>query len=369
MRRSTLLTLAATLVAPALLAQSPPRRPKLPADADTNDAQAYYDYGVQPNVDWKKTHDADYWAWRLEPYDTGYLYAMYLALWYRQPAQWREEHDAGASYVVKSKEARQIDSVFTELLMRDPFPHLRYSCLFDEELDRDQDKVYVGLVHYQYHCYDQANAAFGKALTKDPSLLFLHMYRARGFFYRQHYDSTAVVLNILLDSLRARDLAYLTQTYNSKAMLEYMVGIAETRRRNWDGARVALGRALTEDLAFYPAHAALARLELNLNNPTAAITEYELAVGLKGDDGVLRHEYGYALLENDRDADAETQLREAIRLEPYWALPHFNLAVALASQGKRELAVSEYEAFIARCPKRLGSQAADARSRIERLRG
>jgi Tfp pilus assembly protein PilF len=369
MSRSALLALAITVAtAPALAAQSAPRRPKLPADADTNDAEAYYTWAARPNVDWGKKHDADYWAWRLEPHETGYLYALYLALWYRQPWQWRLEHEAGASYVVKSQAARRIDSVFVELLMRDPYPYLPYLCRLDEQVDRDQDKVYVGLVHWDNHCYDRANAAFGQALVKDPSLLVAHMYRARGFFFRRQYDSTVVELNTLLDSLRARDLAYLTQAYNSKAMLEYMVGLAHTKRRDWDAARAALGRALTEDLSFYPAHSALARLELEANHSAAAIAEYDLAVGLNGDDGVLRQDYGFALLELGDGAAAETQLREAVRLEPYWALPHFNLAVALARQGKRDEAIVEYEAFVVRCPRRLAPQAVQARSRIDALR-
>jgi Tfp pilus assembly protein PilF len=368
MRRVILVTLPAVLAALPLAAQSVPRRPKLPADADTNDAEAYYAWAAGSNVGWSKKHDADYWAWRLEPHETGYLYAMFLALWYSQPWQWRREHEAGVSDVVKSKTARRLDSVFTELLMRDPFPHLPYPCLLDARVDRDRDKVYVGLVHWDNHCYDQANAAFGQALQKDPRLLIAHMYRARGFFYRRQYDSTVVELNTLLDSLRARDLAYLHQTYNSKAMLEYMVGIAQTRRGDRDGARAALGRALTEDLSFYPAHSALARLNLEARDSAGAIAEYDLAVGLKGDDGVLRQDYGYALLELGDPGAAETELREAARLEPYWALPHFNLAVALARQGKRDEAIAAYEAFIARCPRRLESQAAEARDRIAKLR-
>jgi Tfp pilus assembly protein PilF len=368
MRRLVLAGLAVLLSAPAIAAQSIPRRPKLPADADTNDARAYYEWAGRRDVDWKKAHDAYYWAWRLEPYVTDYFYALYLALWYRQSPQWRREHDAGASYVVKSKEARLIDSVYTEVLMRNPFPYLRSPCYLDPEIDRNQDKLWVGLVHFWNDCYDQANAAFGEALRKHPSLLIAHVYRARGFFIRRQYDSTVADLNVLLDSLRARDLKYLTQTYNSKAMFEYMVGTAEVRRHDWEGARAAFGRALTEDLSFYPAHAALAEMELDLDHLKAAADEFELAVGLRGDDGVMRHDYGLSLLRLSDDAAAEAQFREAIRLEPYWALPHDNLAIALENRGKKDEAIAEYEAFIARCPRRLAKRADDARARIAALR-
>jgi Tfp pilus assembly protein PilF len=253
--------------------------------------------------------------------------------------------------------------------MREPFPYVKTPCLLEEQ--RLYQRMYpggAGLLYYETGCYELANAALAVALRRDPDLLVAYVYRARGFFYQEQYDSALVQLNVLLDSLRARELTSLVQSYNSKAMLEFMVGTVEALRERGDAARAAFQRALTEDLGFYPARAALGRLAFAQNDLETAKAEYEQAVDLKADDGVLRDDYGYALLKNHQPADAEAQFREAIRLEPYWALPHFNLAVALSNQGKRELAVAEYEAFIARCPKRLASQAAEARSRIEKLR-
>jgi tetratricopeptide (TPR) repeat protein len=369
MRRSTLLTLAATLVAPALLAQSPPRRPKLPADADTNDAQAYYDWSRGTVTDWKKVHDAIWWARRLDPSDTRFLFGMWEVMLGRQSYEWQVQRLEGASFVLKSKESRAIDSVEAEVVIHDPFMRYDSPCMLVEGLDRLRDRLEAGMTHYANQCWRQANQAFAEALAKNPSLLDVHVYRARTFYFQRMYDSTIAQLNVVLDSLRQRDITYLTFVYYSKAALEYMIGFTEEHRRHWDAAREAYGRALTEDLSYYMAHAHLGWVALEQHDVKTALAELDLATGLRPDEGLLRHEYGYALLENDRDADAETQLREAIRLEPYWALAHFNLAVALASQGKRELAVAEYEAFIARCPKRLESQAADARSRIERLRG
>ncbi len=368
MRRLALVALAASLFPSALAAQATPRRPKLPADADTNDARAYYDWSRGTVTDWKKVHDAIWWARRLDPGDTRYLLAMQEALLGRQGYEWQMERLQGATYVLKSPESRAIDSVAAEVVIHDPFIRYDAPCMLGEGLDRLRDRLEAGMTHYSNLCWRQANQAFAEALAKKPGLLDVHVSRARAFFFQQLYDSTIAELNVVLDSLRQRDITYLNFWYYSKAALEYMIGMTEEHRQRWEAAREAYGRALTEDLSFYMAHAHLGWVALEQHDVKTALAELDLAAGLKPDDGLLSHEYGYALLENDRDADAETQLREAIRLEPYWALPHFNLAVALAKQGKRELAVAEYEAFIARCPKRMESQVAEARSRIATLR-
>jgi tetratricopeptide (TPR) repeat protein len=368
MRRVPLVVVTALLGAPPLVAQSTPRRPKLPADADTLDAQAYYEWADRPDVDWRKAQDGFYWAWRLAPYETGYLYSMYRMIWYRQTPEWRVGYDTGDPYVLKSRDARQLDSLYAEVLVRNPFPYVKTPCLLQEQrLDQRKNPGWAGLLYYETGCYDLANAALALALKRDPGLLIAHVYRARGFFYQGEYDSALVQLNVLLDSLRARELTSLVQTYNSKAMFEYMVGTVEVARQHRDSARAAFQRALTEDLGFYPARAALGRLAFALNDYSSAKAEYEQAVELKGDDGVLRHDYAVTLLRAGDYAAAETQFREAIRLEPYWALPHYNLAAALATQGENDEAVTEYEAFIVRCPRRLDELARDARGAIAKL--
>jgi Flp pilus assembly protein TadD len=89
---------------------------------------------------------------------------------------------------------------------------------------------------------------------------------------------------------------------------------------------------------------------------------------MKPDDGVIRHDYGLALLEVGRNAEAETQFREAVRLEPHWAIAYYNLATALQHQGEGPEAIAQYEAFLARCPRRMSPLVAEARNRIGALK-
>jgi Tfp pilus assembly protein PilF len=174
-------------------------------------------------------------------------------------------------------------------------------------------------------------------------------------------------LNILLDSLRARDEEHLLHWYDSKEMFEYMIGIAELAAGRIQPARDALGRALAEDLSFYMAHARLADIARFAGNIDMAIAEYDLAVGLKPDDAALRHGYGEVLLAGEKDGEAEAQLLEASRLEPHWAQPYFDLGIALFRQERNAEALAAFEAFMARCPHRLTTQIAQATIHIETL--
>jgi tetratricopeptide (TPR) repeat protein len=355
----------ATVVALPVAAQNEPRRPRLPADLDTNDAQAYVDWAYQDNVSWKDAAAAYYWAVRLKPDDPSLLHLRYLGLWYRHAPAWRREYAAGAKFVTKTREAREIDSLLGELLIRHPYPRLLRPCYLAEGLERQRDRALVGLIHWENGCYPQAVAAFGEALEKDGSQLPLRVYRARGYYFQRSYARAVTELNLLLDSLRARDQEHLAHWYDSKEMFEYMVGMAEWAAGRLQPAREAFGRALTEDLSFYMAHARLGAIARWAGDRDQAIAEYELAAGLQPGDAALRHQYGEALLDADRFADAEIQLREASRLEPYWAQPYFDLGRALMGLEQPADALAAFESFLARCPRRLNVQADRARQLVK----
>jgi tetratricopeptide (TPR) repeat protein len=199
--------------------------------------------------------------------------------------------------------------------------------------------------------------------------LELLLYRAQGFYVTRAYDSTVMALTALVDSLRGRDADHLVRAYESKATFEYMIGLAHERRGDLAAARQAYGRALAEDLGLAMAHARLARIDKAQGDTTQALAEFDLAVGLRSNDAVLRFEYGTALFELGRHAEAVAQLREAVRLEPHWAVPWFNLGIALQAQGSAADAIEAYEAFLARYPRRLEPRAQEARERRAWLEG
>jgi tetratricopeptide (TPR) repeat protein len=73
----------------------------------------------------------------------------------------------------------------------------------------------------------------------------------------------------------------------------------------------------------------------------AARREYEVALALSGEDGVLLNNLGLVHRALGDGARAEAALRRAIRADPALAYPHKNLAWTLLDRGERDEAVGE----------------------------
>jgi hypothetical protein len=101
------------------------------------------------------------------------------------------------------------------------------------------------------------------------------------------------------------------------------------------------------------AHYARASLLSDAGDQDNAMTEYEQAVALRPDDYVLWLELGRA---RDQVNDAEGALgafREATRLAPYYAGPHWQFANTLFRAGRRDEAFAEFRSAVVSDPKLL----------------
>ena len=126
--RSPAVALAlAVLAAAPLLAQKDekiPARPELDAGADTNDAYAYYDFGLdrlrkQP----QRAADAFYWASRLSPTWADPYYARRIALHLSDKRQLMRY--LTSSKAAQSSRNRAIDSLYNEAMLRNLFEPLQ----------------------------------------------------------------------------------------------------------------------------------------------------------------------------------------------------------------------------------------------------
>ncbi|HUF31368.1 MAG TPA: tetratricopeptide repeat protein [Gemmatimonadaceae bacterium] len=370
MRRILLLLVAAFV--PALAAQKPPKpveRPELDARADTNDALAYWKYGWNDRVSWKKSLDAFYWAHRLQPDDTYIIVAFHQAFWMRQTPQWRNEYLNGAGYVVKSKEAKFLDSLRYELAIRNPMVFLSGTCYRIRGIEHERDHVLSAVLLYDGRCYKEAAVRYAQAIEKFPGRLWLRIDRAHALYRSSQHGEAIAELQAVLDTLEGRAVKRLAHQYETRAIFEFMIGNIYLDARNREGAREAYQRALTEDLSLYWVHARLAELAFDERDIRTALAEYEQAIALKEDDVVLRHDYGVALSTSGRFAEAEPHFRRALEIEPYFSTAYYNLAVSLDGQEKRAEAREAYEAFLARAPRRQSKMIITAKSRIKSLAG
>jgi Flp pilus assembly protein TadD len=134
--------------------------------------------------------------------------------------------------------------------------------------------------------------------------------------------------------------------YQSKELLEFAFGLLQQQMRRTAAAKDAYGRAVVENAAFAPAHAALGRLAIAARDSGTALGELGLAVETEPNDVEMRIGYGQALMLAQRPKDAAVQFQKAVELEPYYAEPVFLLATALEGAGDAAGAKQRFGKFL-----------------------
>lgn len=342
-------------------AQKEIKRPKLDAARDTNSAATYYYSGMQllaKNPD--RAADMFYWASRLDPSWADPYYARRIALLLTDSRR-LGRYLMGNKPVVQSQEIRRIDSLQYEALVRNPFLYQKlnktlYELYFEQEtglsaglIDWDkQDPASAAWIAYSDGDFRKALDRYAKAQERVRKGVGFHGSRARTFFLVADYDSSLVEMQSMLDALRKQDKDEFVYVYDSKAMFEYSVGWIHAYRGDAAAAKAAFGRALTEDLSFYAAHAALARLAAKEGDSTTAMTEFDLSVQLKPNDASLRNDYGSFLVATRHYPEAEAQFRKAVEIEPFYAPPYFALGLMKEANGEYPAARQFLTDFLAR---------------------
>lgn len=354
---------------PAQRLGAPAPRPRLEAGADTNDANAYYQYGLQTfDRDAASASAAFYWAARLNPGWGEPLYARRAALLMMQPRFMRQVIE-GDRRTLASRESRRLDSLQFRALMLSPF--------LTRRLDRRMFVAYVrnyytetaggapADLNYQidqflreapdamraWVAYSDGNfpvalISYQRALTTSRDKAAIHLDRGRIFAMQNQVDSANNEFKLSIGEMQEKDTKDLVIFYNSKALAEYSTAVLLEGSENFLGAREAYGRALQEDLAYYPAHVRLGLLALGQKDTTTAMSELALASQLAPDEPYVRYTNGYVLAACGHLAEAAGELKKAVELEPYYALPYLRLGQVNEHLEKGPEAVRAYSKFL-----------------------
>jgi tetratricopeptide (TPR) repeat protein len=212
----------------------------------------------------------------------------------------------------------------------------------------------------------QALDLYARALQREPNAYGYLEPRARIFFLLGKYDSAVVQMASLVEEMRTRDEKQLVHFYDSKALFEYALGLIYVHQGSLDSARAAFGRALTEDLSFYMAHARLAHLALATGDTAQALSEMRLATELCPDDAALHHQYAQMLLRAGNAGNAATHFHKAVEANPDYAAPYYFLGALWDLQQEPTSALEQYRAFLARASQR-EPLVARARERVTAL--
>jgi tetratricopeptide (TPR) repeat protein len=371
------LGIAAATVSGVASAQKPkdePRRPRLSADADTNDTRSYYDFGLEKlERDPELAADAFYWAARIDPTSADAYYARRCAMLLSDRFRFQRYFEDDRR-TLQSSEIRHIDSLYLYSLTINPFLYRKldlrlfndYIQIWSEEFAR-RNNMSAGEVRfaveremaqessvlmrarqaYGYARFPDALRYYAEAINRARHKAGLREERGWLFFQIGQADSALVELNLALDELRKTDKKDVVYVYESKALLEHSIGMVYQRLGNFAAAKESFGRALQEDLSYFPAHVQLAFIGMNANDTTTALSELDLAVQIRPDDPVLHYTYGFALATVGKFEDAQVQLVKAIEVDPSFAASYYVLGQVLDALGKPTDALAQYQTFLA----------------------
>jgi tetratricopeptide (TPR) repeat protein len=213
---------------------------------------------------------------------------------------------------------------------------------------RDAGPEFRGWVAYGDGRFDQALSYYAAAEKSTKFKAGIRIERGRIFGMIGQLDSAIAQLRLALTEMRSRDTKDLVYFYDSKALFEHTIGTLLEQKNDVAGAREAYGKAMQEDLAFYPAHQRLGLSALGTADTATALSELDLAVQIAGDEPFLRYVYGWALGAAGKYPEAKEQLTKAIALEPYFALPQVALGQVYERLGDGKNAQAAYAAFLAR---------------------
>jgi tetratricopeptide (TPR) repeat protein len=325
-------------------------------DADTNSAKAYYDLAeplVRFNLKLDTAEMALYWASRIDPSWSDPIYARSLiplaAILRDRSETWQHTRSSLAvdKLALTGHQVQSIDSLQRIAWDRNPFLYteleFQHSFLFPR-----RDPFQIGYYLFSTRRFAEAESLFAVGLKQHPGEFGARTYRARALFYLGKYDAVVAELQAARDTIRQREIEHRIPVVFSVEMYEFAIGIARVQQDDFPAAKAAFERALTENLGFYWAHVRLAGAALALRDTAAAITELGEAVQIEGRDPVLRLYYGAVLQAAGKIEEAVLQLKEAIALDPRYAAPYFQLAMAYQQKGEKDAAIEQYRQFLAR---------------------
>jgi tetratricopeptide (TPR) repeat protein len=377
-----LLLLTFCLVRPALAAQEKadlPPRPPLAANQDTNDANTYYLSGVsQLQSHPQRASDAFFWATRLNPALAEAWYGRWAALLLTQDEEVLTDYWEQSSRTKTGAEIHKIDSLKTKALLRQPLLYLQLDALVIKEWVRragvgeealyGSDELWIrGWVAYSEGRFRDAERLYTQALQKRPKWYFLHLERGRAFLLHLQFDSALREMRMYADADSTNrgggdDPVWSAE---SREMTRYTIGRVDEAKGDLPAARDIYTEILTANLGFYPAHTALARVDMAQGDSVAALKEYELATLVA--DAPTCYDFGVLLLRSNRRADAVTQFRRAIAADSDYAPPYITLAYLEETGGSVSAAAELYRQFVARAPRTLAPQITAARARLAAL--
>jgi tetratricopeptide (TPR) repeat protein len=237
-------------------------------------------------------------------------------------------------------------AVITHTRGRMPYSEEQLNYLLDSLITADTSTNVRGWLAYSKRDFRSSLRHYATLLNdEDYDAARVHAWRGHIFYLVRQYDSAQVAFANALEELQQRDENELVVLYESKAMMEYSVGLCFEAMGRKNAATEAYARALVEDLSFYPAHQRLALLAIAAGDTAAALAEFEMAAESDPTVALPLIHLGKTLHAMGRHREAADVLVRAMSLEPYYAEIYYTHGLSLEALGDREGALSSYLSF------------------------
>jgi len=378
MRRTSLLFLVLAFLAAQAGAQRAPRRPRLAADADTNDAVAYFQFGLaKVERDPGAAAAAFYWSARLDPESPQTGYAQSVATLLGDPqrlVRWVRRDGR----TLTSPPVLAIDSLRLRAEMEDPFLHrgmeelllMTYAAnagerdLFvnqsshtgtaglaaaTEQFFEREDPALRALLYYSHGQLANAQLYWSIAL-RSRDVAFLWAERGRAYYEARQRDSALSAYRNAM-RLSRRNQADALHLYESRTVWQYAIGRILEDRRDFVAARDAYELAFAEDEHYYPAMLRLGVMALQSGDTAGAVGTLARATAAPDVQFFALTTAATVLSQIHRTDRSVPLLRRATEVEPLasagWLLLGRELVNARDSSG----AIAAYERYLALAPR------------------
>ncbi|HVG46096.1 MAG TPA: tetratricopeptide repeat protein [Longimicrobium sp.] len=362
-----LTALVLSLSASAAAAQ---RRPALPAGADPNDWNSYYDRGLELlGRDGAAADELFQWAARLEPTRPEPLYARFVAFHLRDISRFGRYLLDDPS-VLRDPAVVAADSLQMRALMRNPFVHRGLIALAWDQLPGNWgDGAYTrAFLAYARGDLPRAARDLEAVVRRSPRNFRVRYHFALTLANLRRYDEARVELDSVLAGLRRGEEHRVKPVYESKELLLYGIGLLYLAQNQNAPAREAFAQAVLEDASQWYVHRGLGLALLNAGNARGALDEYRTALELAGEEPLLLNEYADALYSAGQYPEAVEQLSRLVRIAPAWAAPWRALGNASLRAGRKPEAIEAFTAYLARAPRSDADGMARVRAQLEQLR-
>lgn len=361
---------------------TPPKRPKLAAEADTNSALAYFNHGMgRMGVDPLGAAAAFYWASRIDPSWALPLYAERTALLLARPPADLTTYLSRRREALDNPDLQRIDSLALRALVKNPFVDRRLDGMLlstwlsratgNETTLRDlgsYDRRFTAWSAYLRGDYPMAMKVFGELMKRSPKDPDLRFWRAMTQFSKGQLDSARLELQSSVTLQRETEVELPGYGWVSHAWAEYAVGLLFSLTGQPDSARAAYERALLDDVRLHSAHYQLGKARLVQRDTVAALAEYQQAVALDPGDASYLADLGVLLIVKGSADSGIAVLNRAIATEPWFATPHFSLGLVYEQAGLKTEAAQHFEQFILLAPQNMGPAIASAKRHLAAIK-